>query len=187
MKYTPGNRAQWRKWLEENHAKETEVWLVFLKKHTGKANLSYNDAVEEALCFGWIDGVKRSIDEDHYTHRFTRRKPDSKWSNLNKERARRMLEAGQMARAGKKSIEQAKKNGRWAEHVAKRVGLAMPPEFDAGLKANPKAAACFATLAPSYRRQYIDWIASARRAETRQRRLNEAMRLLAHGEKLGMR
>ena len=187
MRYTPGNRPEWRKWLEENHANETEVWLVFVKRHTGRANLSYNDAVEEALCFGWIDGVKRSIDADHYAYRFSPRKPDSKWSKLNQERAQRMLAAGQVAPAGKRSIELAKKNGRWAGHVAPRVGFAMPPEFDAELKAHPGAAAFFSSLAPSYRRQYVDWIASAKRAETRQRRLHEAMKLLEHGEKLGMR
>jgi len=187
MRYKPGNREQWRNWLEKNHAKETEVWLVFLKQHTGRPNVSYNDAVEEALCFGWIDGVKRSIDEDHYTHRFTPRKSDSKWSELNKERARHMIDAGRMAPAGEKSIELAKKNGKWTRPANVRADFSMPPEFNARLKRNAKAATFFATLAPSYQRQYIAWIATAKRPETRNRRLDEAIELLTRGEKLGMR
>ena len=187
MRYTPRNRQQWRKWLEKNHAQETEVWLVFWKQHTTKPNVSYNDAVEEALCFGWIDGVKRSIDENRYMHRFTPRKSDSRWSKLNKERAERMLRVGQMALAGKKSIKLAKKNGKWTEPVSARSNFSMPPEFQARLKNNKKAAMFFASLAPSYQRQYTAWIATAKRPETKRRRLDEAIGLLNRGEKLGMR
>lgn len=187
MRYTPRNREQWRNWLEKNQAKETEVWLVFLKQHTGRPNVSYNDAVEEALCFGWIDGVKRSIDEDRYMHRFTPRRPDSKWSKLNKERAERMLQAGHMAPAGEKSIKLAKKNGKWTEPVSANINFTMPPELKARLKNSKKAATFFASLAPSYKRQYIAWIATAKRPETKERRLDEAIGLLNRGEKLGMR
>jgi uncharacterized protein YdeI (YjbR/CyaY-like superfamily) len=187
MKYTPRNRGQWRNWLEKNHAKETEVWLVFLKQHTERPNVSYNDAVEEALCFGWIDGVRRSIDEDRYMHRFSPRKLDSKWSKLNKERAQHMLKAGQMAPAGQKSIELAKKNGRWTEPVSARTSFSMPPELNERLKRNKKAATFFESLAPSYQRQYVAWIATAKRTETQKRRLDETIELLIRGEKLGMR
>ena len=187
MRYTPTTRKQWRIWLEKNHVKETEVWLVFLKQHTARPNVSYSDAVEEALCFGWIDDVKRSIDEDRYMHRFTPRKPASKWSKLNKERAQRLLKAGQMAPAGKKAIELAKENGKWTETVSTRASLSMPIELDARLKRNKKATAFFASLAPSYQQQYIAWIATAKRPETRRRRLDEAIELLKCGEKLGMR
>ncbi len=187
MRYTPRNREQWRNWLEENHAEETEVWLVFLKQHTRKPNVSYNDAVEEALCFGWVDGVKRSIDEDRYEHRFTPRKEVSKWSKLNKERALRMIEAGQMMPAGRKSIDLAKTSGRWTEPVIARTSFSMPPEFNERLKRNKKAATFFESLAPSYQRQYVAWIATAKRTETQKRRLDEAIELLTRGEKLGMR
>ncbi len=187
MRYTPRNREQWRNWLEKNHAKDTEVWLVFLKQHTGNPNVSYNDAVEEALCFGWIDGVKRSIDEDRYMHRFTPRKSDSNWSKLNKERAQRMCRAGEMAPAGAKSIEVAKENGKWKESVGARTNFSMPPELNARLTRNKKAATFFASLAPSYQRQYIAWIATAKRPETKRRRLDEAIGLLNRGAKLGMR
>ncbi len=163
------------------------MWLVFLKQHTGKSNVSYNDAVEEALCFGWIDGVKRSIDEDRYMHRFTPRKLDSKWSKLNKERAQRMLKAGQMAPAGEKSIQLAKKNCKWTVHVSARTNFSMPPELNVRLKRNKKAAMFFASLAPSYQRQYVAWIATAKRPETKKHRLDQAIELLKRGEKLGMR
>jgi uncharacterized protein YdeI (YjbR/CyaY-like superfamily) len=187
MRYTPRNREQWRNWLEKNHARETEVWLVFLKQHTGEPNVSYNEAVEEAVCFGWIDGVKRSIDEDRYMHRFTPRRADSKWSKLNKERAQRMIEAGQMAPAGNKSIELAKDSGRWTEPVSARTILTMPSELNVQFKRNKKAATFFASIAPSYQRQYIAWIATAKRPETKKRRVDEAIRLLKRGQKLGMR
>jgi len=187
MKFKPRNRTDWRNWLEKNHAKATEVWLVFVKQQTGKANLSYNDAVEEALCFGWIDGVKRSIDDDHYMHRFTPRKSNSKWSESNKVRARHMFKTGQMAPAGKKAIELGKRNGRWTEPSNVRASFSMPPELSARLKQNAKASEFFESLAPSYQRQYIAWIATAKRPDTRKRRLDEAMELLERGEKLGMR
>ena len=187
MRYTPRNREQWRNWLEKNHAKETEVWLVFLKQHTAKPNVSYNAAVEEALCFGWIDGVKRSIDEDRYMHRFSPRKLESKWSKLNKERAQRMLKTGQMAPAGEKAIKLAKKNGKWTQPVSAHTNFSMPPELQARLNKNKKAATFFASLAPSYQRQYIAWIATAKRPETKRRRLDQSIGLLNRGEKLGMR
>lgn len=146
-----------------------------------------NDAVEEALCFGWIDGIKRSIDDEHYTHRFSPRKPDSRWSRSNKERVERLLDAGLMTPAGAKTIEQAKKNGSWQKPVDGARRFPMPPELAARLGKSRKAAAFFDSLAPSYRRQYIDWIASAKRPETRKRRLDEALELLTRGRKLGMR
>ena len=187
MKFTPRNRAHWRNWLENNHARANEVWLVFVKQHTGRANVSYNDAVEEALCFGWIDSVKRSIDDDHYMHRFTPRKSNSRWSKSNKVRAERMLEAGRMAPAGKRSVEQAKSSGQWTEVTDARASFSMPPELSRRLQQNPKASEYFEALAPSYQRQYIAWIATAKRPDTRKRRLDETMELLERGEKLGMR
>jgi len=187
MRYTPKNREQWRNWLEEHHATETEVWLVFLKKHTARPSVSYNDAVEEALCFGWIDGVKRSIDEDRYMHRFTPRRADSNWSRSNKQRVQRLLKAGLIAPAGMKCIDLAKKNGRWAKPVTAGKKFSMPPELRAALTLHKKAQAFFNSLAPSYQQQYVAWIATAKRPETRKRRLDEAIRLLTRGEKLGMR
>lgn len=187
MKFTPKSRQQWREWLDENHANTSEVWLVFYKKHTGKKSLSYSDAVEEALCFGWIDGIKRFIDDERYMHRMSPRKADSNWSDSNKKRAQRMLKAGLMTAAGKRTVEQAKRNGKWAEPARQRIDFSLPPEFERRLKRNKRAAEFFASLAPSYQRQYIAWVATAKREDTKQRRLDEAIDLLKRGEKLGMR
>jgi uncharacterized protein YdeI (YjbR/CyaY-like superfamily) len=187
MQFTPRNRDHWRDWLRNNHAAMSEVWLVFFKKNSSRTNLSYNDAVEEALCFGWIDGVKRSIDEDRYMHRFSPRKPESKWSPSNKARVRRMRDAGLMTAAGEQAVQQARENGSWDRPVAPPGPFPMPPEFEARLKQNKKARSFFESLSPSYRRQYVDWIASAKRDDTRKRRIDEAIGLLSDGKKLGMR
>lgn len=112
-RYTPKNRADWRRWLKINHEKASEIWLVFRKKHTKNPNLSYNDAVEEAVCFGWVDGMKRSVDEDRYMHRFTPRKSRSQWSQSNRNRVERMEAAGQMMPAGRRSVDAAKASGAW--------------------------------------------------------------------------
>jgi uncharacterized protein YdeI (YjbR/CyaY-like superfamily) len=185
-KFTPRSRKAWRDWLERNHASRPEVWLVFYKQHTGKPTLTYADAVEEAICFGWIDGVKRSIDDERYTHRFSPRKPDSRWSPTNRKRAARMAEAGLMHAAGRKAVSTARQRGLW-EARSESIDLTLPRELDERLRRNRKAAAFFDSLARSYRTQFIAWINSARREETRQRRISESIELLSRGEKLGMR
>lgn len=186
MRFTPKSRKSWRSWLQKNHATKVEVWLVFYKQHTGKPTLSYNDAVEEALCFGWIDGVKRSVDDERYMHRFSPRKPESRWSESNRKRVARLEKAGQIMPAGKRAIEVAKRNGQWSASAPK-FDFSMPAELAARLKRNKRAAAFFESLAPSYQKQYIAWIVTAKRDDTKKRRLNEAIELLSRGEKLGMR
>ncbi len=187
MQFTPKNRKDWRDWLRRNHDSKPEVWVVFFKKTSPQTNLSYNDAVEEALCFGWIDGVKRSIDEHRYMHRFSPRKPDSKWSPSNRERVRRMLDAGLMTAAGKQAVARAKQRGCWDPPATSPGPLPMPPAFDQRLKRDKKARTFFDSLPPSYRRQYVDWVASAKREDTEKRRIGEAIELLRRGAKLGMR
>ena len=183
----PRSRKQWRVWLEKNHGSKTEVWLILFKRRSGDSSLTYNDAIEEALCFGWIDGVRRSVDASRYMHRLSPRKPDSRWSALNKARAQCMLDAGLMRPAGLKAIATAKQNGRWYAPPRRSRSHPMPDDFKAGLERNRRAASFFASLAPSYKRQYVGWIAAAKREETRERRIREALKLLASGEKLGMR
>ncbi len=163
------------------------MWLIFFKQNAPRTNLSYNDAVEEALCFGWIDGVKRSVDEVRYMHRFSPRKPDSKWSQSNRERVRRMRDAGLMTAAGEQAVQQARENGNWERPMVPPLPLPMPPEFETRLRQSKKARSFFESLSASYRRQYVDWVASAKRDDTRKRRINEAIDLLSHGKKLGMR
>lgn len=160
---------------------------MFYKRHTGKPTLSYNDAVEEALCFGWIDGIRKSVDDERYMHRFTPRKPGSKWSASNKQRIARMIEAGLMQPAGERAVDEAKASGRWDEPSRPDMDLSMPSELDERLGKDTRAAEFFASLAPSYRRQFVAWIATAKRADTRERRAEEALRLLRAGRKLGMR
>ena len=168
----------WRRWLEKNHAGASEVWLVFFKKHTGQLGPSYNDAVEEALCFGWIDG-------ERYAFRFTPRNPKSNWSPSNIKRARKLIAEGRMRPAGMRLVEAAKASGAW-ERALKPPSFEMPREFKDGLAANKKAGAFFETLPPSQKRQFIGWIASAKRQETRNKRLQKALELLNDKQRLGM-
>jgi uncharacterized protein YdeI (YjbR/CyaY-like superfamily) len=188
MKFTPKSRQAWRSWLETNHGSRAEIWLVFYKRHTGKPTLSYNDAVEEAVCFGWIDCIKRSVDAERYMHRFSPRKATSNWSATNRERVERMTRAGLMMKAGIEAVAQAKRAGTWLmESPAAGADDSVPPELAARLKKSPEAARFFESLASSYRRQFTLWINVAKRDETRQRRIDEAVALLEKGRKLGMR
>jgi uncharacterized protein YdeI (YjbR/CyaY-like superfamily) len=183
MKLHFKDRASWRSWLEENHAAVDTLWVVFFKKHTGRENLSYDAAVEEALCFGWIDSLVKRLDDDRYARKFTPRKKASKWSASNLTRVRRLIAEGRMTDAGL-----AVYDPNVAAHQAPAVGSDEVPAFltDA-LDTNPAAKEFFAGLAPSYRRAYIGWISSAKRKETRDRRLAEAISLLSQGKKLGMK
>jgi len=183
----PSSRKAWRNWLQKHHVGLSEVWLVFYKRHTGKPTLSYNDAVEEAICFGWIDGIRKSVDEERYTHRFTPRKANSSWSASNRKRVARMSAAGLMTPAGERAVDLAKQAGTWDKPVRPDIDTSMPPELRRLLEQDRKAADFFDSLAPSYQRQYLAWIATARRADTRQRRADEALQLLRAGRKLGMR
>ncbi len=185
-RFTPRSREAWRIWLEQHHEQESEVWLVFYKRHTGKPTLTYNDAVEEAVCFGWIDGVLRRIDDERYMHRFSPRKPASKWSATNRKRAARMQEARRMTPAGRKAIAEAKRRGTW-QTGAPEVDVGMPAALAAKLRTNAKAAAYFESLSPANQQQFTGWINLAKREATRRRRVEEAIELLARGEKLGMR
>jgi uncharacterized protein YdeI (YjbR/CyaY-like superfamily) len=186
VRFTPKSRRSWRNWLAKNHNAKTEIWLVFFKRHTGKPTISYGDAVEEAICFGWIDGVKRSIDDERYMHRFSPRVPNSRWSALNRKRAELMTSAGLMTKPGEKAIRRAKRNGKWDE-PAENVDFSMPQALADELQRNKRAAAYFESLAASYQRQFIAWIKVAKRTDTKKRRVAESVALLASGKKLGMR
>lgn len=181
------DRRGWRAWLEKNHGAEREVWLVFYKKHTGKVCISYDAAVEEALCFGWIDSIVKRIDEEKFVRKFTPRKAGSGWSESNKERAERMMRLGRMTESGLAQIRIAKETGKWFSGASPVKELEVPPFVQDTLAASPKALENFDKLAESYRRQYVGWIMSARREETRKRRLAEVVQRLEKNEKLGMK
>ena len=179
-------RKAWRAWLRKNHARADLIWLVYHKKHTGEPSVPYDDAVEEALCFGWIDSIVRTIDERRYMQKFTPRKPGSKWSPSNKARVEKLIGEGAMARAGLAAIEAAKKDGRWNAGDDRRV-TEMPAELGAALRQDARAAKTFAALPPSHRKAYVRWVGSAKRAPTRERRASEARAMLREGKPLGMK
>src|SRR2546421_1896014 len=182
------SRDDWRAWLEKNHETEKEVWLVFYKKHTNRPRIPYDDAVEEALCFGWIDSIVQKIDDERYAQKFTPRKSGSLWSESNKRRVRKLLKEGKMTQAGLAKIgEGVLDTEERTKSELKSKELVIPTYLSEALRANKKAWENFNRLTPSYRRQYIAWITTAKKEETRKRRIREAIELLARDEKLGMR
>ena len=186
---TPRSQHAWRRWLEANHAAVSEVWVVCYKKHAqrpGRPTLTYGQAVEQAICFGWIDGLKRRIDDERYTHRFTPRKPDSHWSESNRERLARMRSQGLMAVAGEAAVESSIRSGAW-EKPARAARVEAPAELVVALESDTDARAGWAALSRAERRRYEVWIGMAKRDETRARRLAESLTLLRRGDRLGMR
>jgi len=181
-------RSQWRQWLTENHDTEKlGIWLVFHKKRTGRPTLDYESAVEEALCFGWIDSLIRRIDDDRYCRKFTPRKDRSRWSNTNKRRVTKSIQEGRMTEFGLTKVDAAKRTGNWELDPHPKIGRQTPRDLSAALAHNKQASAFFQNLAPTYRKQFIAWIATAKRPETRARRLKESLALLAHGKRLGLK
>jgi uncharacterized protein YdeI (YjbR/CyaY-like superfamily) len=181
-------RAEWRAWLQANGGKEKEIWLVFYKKHTGQARLAYDDAVEEAICHGWIDSIVKRLDEEIYAQKFTPRNRGSKWSDLNIRRARKMIAAGLMTTAGMALIDQALLGRKQKPDQQKPAEHFLTPAFILnGLAADQAAWEYYQTLAPSYRRLYGRWVASAKKEETRQKRLAELVATMHAGRKLGLK
>jgi uncharacterized protein YdeI (YjbR/CyaY-like superfamily) len=181
------NRREWRSWLKKHHDSAEEIWLVFYKKATGKPSVSYPESVEEAICFGWIDGMRKRIDDETYTNRFSPRRKNSKWSPANIKVAKQLIADGKMADAGLKAWEQRK---HYAPKTLKARASKEPaptPDILRALKKNRNAWKNFNNLAPSYRKRYIQWVAAARRDETRKRRLKETLEALERNEKPGMK
>jgi len=177
------DRAAWRAWLASHHDRRKGVWLVIYKKATGRPTVSYEEAVEEAVCFGWIDSIIRRVDAERYAQRFSPRTNKTSWSAKNVERARKMVREGLMTEAGLAKFRGATPS----VAPASRPGLKLPAAYLAVLKARPRAFENFHRLAPSHRRQYIGWILSAKKEETRLRRLAESMDRLEKGQPLGMK
>jgi len=181
-------RSQWRRWLAENHDKEESgIWLVFYKKETGRPSLEYEESVEEALCFGWIDSIIKRIDDDKYCRKFTPRKNDSRWSNTNKKRVEKIIKEGRMTESGLAKIKVAKRLESWGADPRPVIPMGIPQELSEALARNRKAKDFFEKLAPTYRRHFIGWIVTAKRPETRAKRLQESLVLLGKGEKLGLK
>jgi uncharacterized protein YdeI (YjbR/CyaY-like superfamily) len=180
------DRNEWRTWLEKNYSTETEIWLIYYKKHSDKPRIPYDDAVEEALCFGWIDSLVKTIDDEMYMQKYTPRKKNSVWSELNVKRCEKMIKTGKMTDAGLNLIEQAKKNGKWQLAYSSKKTYEMDKAFESALKKNKIVWENFNNFAPSYRNNYLAWVASAKREETKNKRIEEVVKRAALNLKPGM-
>lgn len=170
------DRGVWRKWLQKNHDMSSEIWIIAFKRHTGKQSMSYEEALEEAICYGWIDSRLRRIDDERHTWRFAPRKPDSIWSLSNRRRAERLIMEGRMTAPGMAKIEAAKKSGEWHKAYRPSKPPRMPKDLREALMQDELALRNFRGFARSYRHTYIFWVTSAKREETRRRRIREVVR-----------
>jgi uncharacterized protein YdeI (YjbR/CyaY-like superfamily) len=176
------SRQEWRDWLQEHHNKKPSIWLIYYKKNSDKPRVAYADAVDEALCFGWIDSTSRPLDDEKYMQYFTRRKPKSVWSRINKEKIERLTEEGLMTKAGFAVIETAKQNGSWTI-LDEAEALIVPADLATALQKNPKADQFFSSLSRTDKRNMLQWLVLAKRPETRHKRMNEIVDLAAQGLK----
>lgn len=167
------NRNEWRKWLRDNHSTESEIWLVYYKAHIQKEAIRYEEAVEEALCFGWIDSQVRRIDDEKYMQRYTPRRDDSNWSASNKARVKKLIQQGLMTQAGLEKIEIARRNNAWDRLTEIEEEIHIPDDLEAAFSVNPTAKENYNNLAPSHKKQYLWWLKSAKRAATRKKRIRE--------------
>jgi len=181
------NRKDWRKWLDKNNSSENEIWLVYYKKNSGKDRIPYNDAVEEALCFGWIDSIIWRIDDEKFAQKFTPRNDKSRWSESNKKRVERLIAQNKMTETGMRKIKIAKETGKWDEIINFPDIHDLHPDFQKELDQNPRAKENFNRYAPSYKKQFIGWIAAAKKKKTRNRRIWEVIDLLEKNQKLGLK
>ena len=172
----PKSRADWRKWLEENHKRNEGVWLVSYKKATGKQSFDYEESVEEALCFGWIDSKGNKLDDERTMLWFSPRKAGSKWANPNKERVAKLMKAGLMAPAGLAKVEAAKKDGTW-NALDGVEALEIPPDLAKALSKNKTAKEYFEAFPRSVKRAILEWILNAKKSETRAKRIEETVTL----------
>jgi uncharacterized protein YdeI (YjbR/CyaY-like superfamily) len=174
----------WERWLARNHAATSGLWLKFAKKGTDATTVTYPEAVEVALCYGWIDGQAAPFDDSFWLQRFTPRGPRSKWSQINCARAERLIESGRMQPAGLAAVEAARQDGRWEQAYAPPSTATVPADLQEALDNNPAAAEFFATLNGSNRYAVLYRIQDAKRAETRARRIAKLVEMLARNEKI---
>jgi uncharacterized protein YdeI (YjbR/CyaY-like superfamily) len=176
---------QWRDWLAKHHDSESEVWLIFDKRHTGVASIDYKDALDEALCFGWVDSLIKRLDDQRYARKFTPRRADSRWSAVNRKRYAALKASGRLKPAGLIRAPTDRTYGSLPERF--ELPSKLPHYIQTALRKHPAALRSLEALAPSHRRRYLGWIESAKREETKHRRLKEAIRLLAAGKVLGLK
>ncbi|MDO3695543.1 YdeI/OmpD-associated family protein [Wenyingzhuangia sp. chi5] len=170
--FYPSNQLEWRLWLENNHISKDSVWVLFYKKHTNKPTISWSDAVDQALCFGWIDSTKKPIDSEKYIQYFCKRKPKSNWSKVNKDKIETLTKQGLMKEAGMESVKTAKQNGSWT--ILDTVeALIIPQDLEIALSKHKNAKDFFMSLSKSLRKILLYKIISAKKPETRQKRIDE--------------
>ncbi|MFC2117126.1 YdeI family protein [Bacteroidota bacterium] len=180
------NAIEWREWLENNYNIEDEIWLIHYKKHSGKCGFTYDEAVEEALCFGWIDGIMKRIDDEKHTIRYTPRRKRSVWSELNKKRVKKLIKEGKITEAGMKKIREAKESGEWEKALLREDVSKIPDDLKNALKENIIAKDKFENYSPSIKKQFIWWINDAKKEETRQRRILKVIKMIEENIKPGM-
>lgn len=172
--FYPTSKEKWRLWLKNNHSSATFVWVIFCKKSSKLPTLSWSEAVDEALCFGWIDSTKKTVDQERYIQYFTRRKPTSIWSKINKEKVARLIQNNLMSEAGFKSIETAKQNGSWSL-MDDVENLIIPEDLNKEFESKPDSKHYFLSLSKSKKKEILAWIVLAKRSETREKRIRETV------------
>lgn len=172
------SKTAWREWLDANHDGSEGLWLKIAKKASGIGSVSYSEAVEEALCFGWIDSQKASFNEEYWLQRFTPRRPRSKWSKRNREKARRLIEEGKMKPAGFEQVEEARENGQWEDAYDPQSTITVPDDLQRKLDEHPEAAEFFETLDSANRYAILHRLQTAKKSETRERRLKKYVAML---------
>ncbi|MEX0788057.1 MAG: YdeI/OmpD-associated family protein [Anaerolineales bacterium] len=178
-------RAQWRRWLASHHDRASEIWLIYPKAHSGKPRIPYNHAVEEALCFGWIDSLLKTVDADRFAQRFTPRKSKSPWSPMNKERVRRLIRAGRMTASGMARVPAELRSA--SRSLSRAPRLVLAPDIRAALRADPATWAHFRRFPASYKRIRIGWIEGARvRPQVFRQRLGYFLRMTAKNRRFGV-
>jgi uncharacterized protein YdeI (YjbR/CyaY-like superfamily) len=175
-----------RAWLEENHDKANAAWIYMYKVKSKKAGLRYKEALEEAICFGWIDGQVHADDENRFVQRWTPRRKKSPWSKKNRDTAEQLIKEGRMTKTGLAKIKEAKKNGNWQAAYTSKKKMPMPPELEDALKKDPTALKNFQNFANTYQNMYIGWIASAKRAETKNKRIEKVVEAARQNRKMLM-
>jgi uncharacterized protein YdeI (YjbR/CyaY-like superfamily) len=170
--FCPKSQQAWRQWLQENHQSRQSIWLIYYKKKSKMPSLSWSEAVDEALCFGWIDSTAKPIDDDTYMQFFSKRKPNSVWSKVNKEKIKQLMDADLIAQAGLDSIEKAKQNGSWTilDEVEE---LIIPSDLEKAFESLSGSKDFFLSLTKSVRKAILQWLVLAKLPETRQKRINE--------------
>jgi uncharacterized protein YdeI (YjbR/CyaY-like superfamily) len=178
------NQKKWADWLAREYDKSVGVWLKIAKKDSGISSVTYEEALDVALCYGWIDGQKKGFDDKYWLQKFTPRGPKSIWSKINTEKAERLIASGEMKPIGLKAIEAAKQDGRWDAAYASQKNISIPEDFQAAMDKNKKAKDFFGTLKSAERYSFLFRIHHAKKPETRARKIQQFVEMLERGEKI---